>query len=270
LSFILFVSLDQGHKLGPHLILDRRYVTPIRDRGHAARLGSCPKINKLSGASTSDKYSGNISEHHSMEEPFLDVARHIKYWERCLKTALPNPYTSTDSSRMTLGFFILSALDLLGASATSISEKERKDIRDWVLKCQHPNGGFCGSTNHRYPDAYYVDIGHGRELMDPPNLPATFFAILNLSYVGDLRQVKKAECLSWLRSLQREDGSFGEFITKDRKIKGGKDMRYCMVAMSIRWMLRGDDDSNPQVEDIDVEKLVDYIRSAQVGFGQDA
>ena len=198
-----------------------------------------------------------------MEDSKLNTERHIKYWQRCLKTLLPTQYTTTDSTRMTLGFFILAALDLLGIGADTLPQKEQANIRDWILKCQHPNGGFCGSPNHRFPDSYYVDVGHGKEQMDPANLPATCFALLSLSYVGTFDQVKRVECLRWLRTLQREDGSFGELVTQDGKIQGGKDMRYCMVAMAIRWMLRGEEEDS-QVEDIDVEKLVGHLRDAQV------
>jgi geranylgeranyl transferase type-1 subunit beta len=199
-----------------------------------------------------------------MGESKLNIERHIQYWQRCLKTLLPTQYTSTDSSRMSLGFFILSALDLLGAGADTIPEKQRADIREWILKCQHPNGGFCGSPNHKYPDRFYVNVGHGRQQMDPANLPATYFAILSLRFVGNLEKVKRRECLRWLRMLQREDGSFGELITKEGKIEGGRDMRYCYVAMAVRWILRGDMDCQ-QVEDINVEKLVDHLRAGQVG-----
>jgi len=201
-----------------------------------------------------------------MGEPKLEIERHIKYWQRCLKTLLPTQYTSTDSSRMTLGFFILSALDLLGAGADTFPEKDRKNIREWVLKCQHPNGGFCGSPNHRFPDAYYVDVGLGKQQMDPANLPATFFAILSLSFVGNLDGVKRDECLKWLKTLQREDGSFGELITEEGIIEGGRDMRPCYLAVAVRWMLRGDAplSEEEKEEDFNIEKLVDHIRSGQV------
>lgn len=200
-----------------------------------------------------------------MEELKLDKALHARYWKRCLKSVLPTAYTSNDSSRMILGFFILSALDLLGEDAKLISEAERANIRDWVLKCQHPNGGFCGSTNHRYPDEYYVDVGHGKQLMDPANLPATFFAILSLSFVGRLDQMRRRDCLRWLKTLQRQDGSFGELITAQGSIQGGRDMRYCYIATAIRWMLRGDHVTEKDEEDdIDVEKLVDHLRNGQV------
>lgn len=206
----------------------------------------------------------------AVQEPSLDVVRHIKYWQRCLKSLLPTGYTSMDSSRMTLGFFILSALDLLGAGAETFSEEERSSIRDWILKCQHPNGGFCGSPNHKFPDAAYVDIGHGKQMMDPANLPATYFAIMGLSFVGSLNEIRRYDCLRWLKALQREDGSFGELITQDGVITGGTDMRTSYTATAIRWLLRGDDDPNEEEKDgdIDLDKLVKHIRSGQVYEGR--
>ena len=197
-----------------------------------------------------------------MAESGLDIELHARYWKRCLKSVLPTGYTSNDSSRMTLGFFTLCALDILGQHEKLLLEKERVDIRDWILSCQHPNGGFCGSTNHRFPDAHYVDVGHGKPLMDPANLPATFFAILSLTYVGDLTQVRRRDCLRWLKSLQRGDGSFGELVTADGTIKGGSDMRYCYVASIIRWVLGGD--QLRAEDDINVDKLVDHLRNGQV------
>ncbi|KAF4637117.1 hypothetical protein G7Y89_g955 [Cudoniella acicularis] len=201
-------------------------------------------------------------------EPHLDIPQHIKYWQRCLNSLLPTQYTSTDSSRMTLGFFILSALDLLGAGAETFPAQQRAEIRNWILKCQHPHGGFCGSPNHRYPDDFYTGGEDGEE-MDPANLPATYFAILSLSFVGGLEGVKREECLKWLKRLQRPDGSFGELVTKDGKIKGGYDMRYCYVLTSVRWMLRGDVELSEQEkeEDINVEALVNHLRSGQTYDG---
>ncbi|TEY70383.1 hypothetical protein BOTCAL_0105g00250 [Botryotinia calthae] len=202
-----------------------------------------------------------------MAEAKLEVAKHIKYWQRCLHSLLPTVYTSTDSSRLTLGFFILSALDLLNAGASTFPDSQRKAIRAWILKCQHPFGGFCGSTNHRFPDVYYADVGNGKRDIDPANLPATFFAILSLGFVGGLKDVKREECLRWLKRLQREDGSFGEFITEDGKIQGGTDMRYCYVATAIRWMLTGDAHEVRGEDDIDVEKLVGHLRAGQTYDG---
>lgn len=163
---------------------------------------------------------------------------------------------------MTLGFFILSALDLLSAGADTSPEYQKTEIRAWILKCQHPHGGFCGSPNHKYPDGFYKN----GEAMDPANLPATFFAILSLGFVGGLEGVKRRECLEWLRRLQRDDGSFGELVTPDGKVQGGQDMRHCYVASAVRWMLRGDVPAGEKLDgDINVEGLVGHLRNGQVG-----
>ncbi|TAQ90498.1 hypothetical protein B7494_g1197 [Chlorociboria aeruginascens] len=196
-----------------------------------------------------------------MEKPKLEVRRHVKYWQRCLKSLLPTQYTSTDSSRMTLALFILSALDLLGEGPDTFPTEERDRCLAWILKCQHPHGGFSGSTNHRYPDVFYED---GVDI-EPANLPATYFAIMSLGLVGGLDAVRRAECLRWLRRLQRPDGSFGEWVLKDGKIGGGMDMRYCYCAIAVRWVLGGD--GLGEGEDIDVDKLVDHIRSGQTYDG---
>jgi geranylgeranyl transferase type-1 subunit beta len=197
-----------------------------------------------------------------MEQSTLDVQKHIKYWQRCLKSLLPTDYTSGDSSRMMLAFLILGALDILGAGAEHFPEVERKGLRDWILSCQHPNGGFCGSPNHKYPLGFYSKTKD----VDPANLPATFFAIINLSFVGSLRDINRVGLLRWLKTLQREDGSFGELLEKDGKIGGGRDMRYCHFAAGVRWLLRGDlaGSEGNNFQDIDVDGLVKHIRAGEV------
>lgn len=196
----------------------------------------------------------------------FDTARHISYWQRCLKSLLPTDYTSTDSSRVLLGFFILSALDILGVGVDTLPPSDVRRLRSWILSCQHPNGGFCGSPNHKYPERYYDISGQWEIDPDPANLPATYFAILSLSFVGGLPHMDRIECLRWLKRLQREDGSFGEVLGESGKVEGGRDMRYCHFASGVRWMLRGDHKPNEWEphEDIDVDKLVKHIQSGEV------
>ncbi|KAI9744801.1 MAG: hypothetical protein M1818_001726 [Claussenomyces sp. TS43310] len=198
----------------------------------------------------------------------FDKQRHVKYWQRCLKSLLPTDYTGSDSSRMLLGFLILAALDLLDIGVDKLPALERKGYADWVLSCQHPHGGFCGSPNHKYPFRYY----NRRRDIDPAGLPATFFALINLGLVGKLDQVERVQCLKWLKRLQRDDGSFGELLQSNGKIGGGRDMRYSHFAAGVRWVLRGDlAASQGLCEDIDVGGLIRYIHNAQTydgGFGE--
>lgn len=193
------------------------------------------------------------------DAPILDKALHIKYWTRCLKSLLPTQYQSNDSSRLLLAFLNLAALDILGVGVSTFPVAQREDLKSWILNCQHPNGGFCGSPNHKFPVKYYK----GGRNVDPANLASTFFGILCLGFVGGLEEVNRQGTLAWLRTVQREDGSFGELCTADGRIAGGRDARYCHFAAGIRRILRGDllAGRDEKFEDIDVEGLARYISS---------
>lgn len=218
----------------------------------------------------------------------LDKERHLRYWQRCWKTFLPTQYTSHDSTRMTIAFFIVAAFDLLSPPSASgqdqhLTAADRAKIRTWVLSLQHPLGGFCGSASHALPDELCRGIS-GATLeantrnVGAANLAATFFALLLLALGADDTEdgrksafdgVNRQGTLRWLRRLQRPDGSFGEVLLDDGHIAGGRDMRYCHLAAMIRWCLRG----NCQVgdgawtEDIDVEALTRHIRQGQTYDG---
>ena len=183
--------------------------------------------------------------------------KHIKYWLRCLKTHLPTAYTSNDSQRVTLAFFILSALDLLDALHTHTTSDEREEYAGWILRCQHPDGGFRGFTGT------IVGEGNRHCEWDAANLAATYFALAALTVLGEgLEQVERRKCLEWMRRLQRENGSIGEGLGKDGTIEGAEDMRFAQLAAGVRWFLRrGEMES---VEAIDAESLVEWIESCVV------
>ncbi|EHK18164.1 uncharacterized protein TRIVIDRAFT_45023 [Trichoderma virens Gv29-8] len=199
------------------------------------------------------------------EEPKLDKARHVKYWQRCHNTFLPTPYTSNDSTRLIFAFFIISALDLLSVPLTA---QERAAARAWVLSLQHPDGGFCGSPTHA--------IEGDNASKGSANIAATFFALILLGLVAESEEeqrsafagVDRKALLLWLRKLQRSDGSFGQVLW-DGEPMGGRDMRHSYLASSIRFMLRGpvqEGDEN-WVEDIDTERMIEYIKSVQTYDG---
>lgn len=191
----------------------------------------------------------------------LDVKRQTKYLLRCLKTFLPGPYQSNDSNRMSLAFFILSGLDLLRALEPNTTTAERAAYVDWIYGNQHPHGGFRAfpGTNlgaHTTPD---------NACWDPANVPATYFALAALLVLGDdLARVRRTECLRWLNTLQREDGSFGE-TRVDEVVEGGQDSRFGYCAVGTRYILRGNTTGVVDgVEDIRVDDLVRCIRLAEV------
>ncbi|KAK7747700.1 geranylgeranyl transferase type-1 subunit beta [Diatrype stigma] len=242
-------------------------------------------------------------------DPPLDTARHIRYWQRCLRTLLPHHYTANDSTRLTIGYFVLAALDLLSSpssfsaeppanplAASLIPAQDRPGIRAWILSLQHPEGGFCGSPHHVLPAAYQTEWtaaattttkknsnGTSDKTHAPPppppthrdpenaNIAATYFALLALGVLADddgaraFARVDRLKTLRWLRRLQREDGSFGENVDRDGYVAGGRDMRPCYLAATIRWVLGGAE-AGPEV-DFDVGKLVTHIRRSQAFDG---
>lgn len=195
--------------------------------------------------------------------PTFNTERHVKYYLRCLKTFLPSAYTSNDSSRMLLAFLTLSGLDVLGVLQSKTTPEERQGYIDWLYHCQVPSGGFRG-----FPG---TDFGPGKrnkdnEAWDPANVPATFFALVNLLILGDdLSRVKRRECLEWLPKVQRADGSFGELVGPEGSVGGPRDLRYCCCAAGIRYVLRGRSETGLEgVPDIDVLGFISFIEACQV------
>ncbi|KAL1894277.1 geranylgeranyl transferase type-1 subunit beta [Ceratocystis pirilliformis] len=220
-------------------------------------------------------------------EPTIERDKHLAYWNRCYKSFLPTGYTASDSTRATFGCFILSALHLLAqpsetypSSSDFLTSEDRVRHYAWALALQHPAGGFAGSPNQLLPFSI-KQTATGEPQKGPPdsscaNLAATFFALTILALVAEedtaqyaFRDVNRVVTLSWLRRLQREDGSFGEVVNSEGQISGGRDMRYCYLAASVRWMLRGQHERGSEfwVEDINVEALVAHIRRAQTYDG---
>lgn len=194
----------------------------------------------------------------------LDIAKHIVYWKRCLKTYLPHYYIPNDSNRLSLAYFIISALDLLDALKSSTTPEEREGYAQWIYACQLPEGGFRGFPGSDFD----FQRTNENKTWDPANVPATYFALATLLILGDnLERVKRRECLEWLTKMQRPDGSFGETHINGN-IEGGMDMRFGYTAMGIRWILRGralgevDD-----VPDVLVDKLVQRIRQSNTYDG---
>lgn len=197
------------------------------------------------------------------DAPIFRKEKHISYWLRCLRSPLPQPYTSSDANRMTLAFFTVSALDLLGVLFTRTTKAERDEYIAWIYRCQHPDGGFRAFTG--------ADMAEYRSsasaVWDPANVPATYFALSSLCVLqDDLQRVDRRSCLSWLRRMQRPDGSFGQTLGENGDVLGGMDTRFGYCAMVIRWILRGGQEGVVEgVPDIDVATLAQCIRGSEVG-----
>ncbi|KAK8113763.1 prenyltransferase and squalene oxidase [Apiospora kogelbergensis] len=206
----------------------------------------------------------------------LQKARHVQYFQRCYTTVLPSIYTSMDSNRLLLGYFTLAGLDLLSSASSAspsaneasapptpqslIPASDRLQLRDWPDTVKR---GWDEAVS--YPAASDTENA---------SLPGTYFALLTLGLLANddassvataFRGVDRIGTLQWIKRLQRPDGSFGEVVNADGSISGGRDMRYCYMAATIRWALRGNEAGKDL--DIDVDGMVRHIRKSQAYDG---
>ncbi|KAH3660028.1 hypothetical protein OGAPHI_007233 [Ogataea philodendri] len=167
----------------------------------------------------------------------FDPSVHVKYFIRCLGL-LPSRYESEDSNRLALTYFCICALDLLNA-LNQLPEKET--IIDWIytqLVEESDHCGFRGSDIYRDCGSY-----------DVANLAATGFALQILVSLGDdLERLDKDKVSRFVDLCQRPNGSFSPIVGF-----GEDDLRYCMLAMMIKRLLR--------VDPTDSSKLIEYIHS---------
>jgi len=106
-------------------------------------------------------------------------------------------YYATEHLKMSGVYWGVMAMELLGAR----SRMDQARILEFVLACQHPNGGFGGN------------IGHD------PHLLYTLSAVQVLAIFDSLHLINKAAVTTYVLSLQLEDGSvlgdaYGEIDTR--------------------------------------------------------
>ncbi|EXJ95930.1 hypothetical protein A1O1_01055 [Capronia coronata CBS 617.96] len=194
----------------------------------------------------------------------LDRERHIKYWKRCSQL-LPEPYTSGEASRMSFGFFIVAALDLLGALEKVTTPDERQSWIEWIYTCQVPHtGGFRGFTGTMLGGMRSPQNWH----WDPANLPNTYFALATLVILGDdLQRVQRRQCIAWVRSLQRKNGSFGEFLGENNDVEGADDPRLCLCAVGTLKILQADE-QDLEIDETKLQQFIANCQSYEGGIGQ--
>ncbi|CAG8545295.1 942_t:CDS:2, partial [Funneliformis caledonium] len=172
----------------------------------------------------------------------FDRSKHITYLKRGL-TLLSRQYVSNDTNRMTLAFFCLSGLDLLGILEEEISKERRKTWIDWIYAQQIlPNEknpeinekicGFRGSPFSGLP----FDVNGSRESrlpFDAANLAMTYTALTSLLILGDdLSRVNRFSIINSLKYLQKDDGSFTHTYQGMES-----DMRFLYCAVVVSYIL---------------------------------
>lgn len=175
---------------------------------------------------------------------------------------LPAPYTETETNRMTLAFFCLGSLSLLGQLDTVLPEQDKKDWIEWIYAQQvlpdpdEPSRndyhcGFKGSSWAGHPfDPKAESTKY--DAYDAASIPNTYTALANLLLLGDdLSRVNTKAITTTLKKLQQEDGSFAPAYGSSET-----DIRFVFCACVISHIL--DDWSG-----VDVEKATEFIRRTQ-------
>jgi len=193
----------------------------------------------LQDTSSASSSGGGGGARVVQEEVTFQREKHVKFLLRSLNV-MPKEYSGQDTSRITLLYFVVAGLDVLG-ELHRIPDKQK--IIDFVNSCQilpdkdepekySHNFGFRGSPF--FGTKFNPKCVPTNLLMhDQPHIAMTYTALLVLRILGDdFSFVNKQAILKGLRSLQQQDGSFS-------CVPGGSesDMRFIYCACAISHML---------------------------------
>mmetsp|Transcript_3272 Transcript_3272/g.6692 ORF Transcript_3272/g.6692 Transcript_3272/m.6692 type:complete len:347 (-) Transcript_3272:91-1131(-) len=125
------------------------------------------------------------SEEKSPADKFcLDL--HRKYVVNLQENTKSFEYAVTEYLRMSGIYWGLTTMHLLSAG----EQMKNAEIVEWVMKCQHPSGGFGGSINH------------------DPHMLYTLSAVQILAVLNRMDLLDKDKIAKYVAGLQKADGSF--------------------------------------------------------------
>ncbi|XP_059666243.1 geranylgeranyl transferase type-1 subunit beta [Cornus florida] len=191
---------------------------------------------------------------------FFDRDRHIHFLEM-MYNLLPSDYQGQEINRLTLAYFAISGLDVLGA----LDRVDKEGIISWVLSFQaHPrneaelnNGQFYGFHGSR--SSQFQSSDNAVWIPNGSHLASTYCALAILKTIGyDLSLIDSESILKSMKNLQQPDGSFMPTHTGAET-----DLRFVYCASAICFML-------DNWSGMDTEKAKEYILNCQSydgGFG---
>ncbi|XP_074280664.1 geranylgeranyl transferase type-1 subunit beta isoform X1 [Silene latifolia] len=193
-------------------------------------------------------------------EQWFDKDRHIRFINMMYEF-LPTDYESQEINHLTLAYFTLSSLDILG----SLHRVDKGAVITWVLSFQTRQKdeaelshgqfyGFQGSRSSQYPavknESFRCNGSH---------LASTYCALCILKMLGDDFSLVNSESITrTMRNLQQPDGSFIPIHTGAES-----DLRFLYCAAAISCMLN-------DWSGVDKDKAKEYILNCQSydgGFG---
>ncbi|CAE7479585.1 PGGT1B [Symbiodinium sp. CCMP2592] len=178
----------------------------------------------------------------------FDCAKHVAYFKQHAKK-LPEPYKSMDTNRLTLLYFSVSGLDLLG----KLDELDREQTIEYIYSYQSPlpdHGGFYGCPRVDFQSA------ETDKCNNQPHIANTYVALVMLIILGDdLRRVKRSSIGHSLRKWQLDDGSFC-CVHCISSLDSESDIRFVYCAATICYIL-------DLWHAIDVEAMARFIYASQ-------
>ncbi|DBA02483.1 TPA: hypothetical protein N0F65_010955 [Lagenidium giganteum] len=165
----------------------------------------------------------------------FDLAVHLKYLVGLKNKKEDFESCMTEHMRISGMYWGVGAMALLGRE----EDMNPEEIIQWVLQCEHPDGGFGGN------------VGHDRHLL------YTVHALLILAMLGGLDRIQKDKTAEYVAQLQQPDGSFAG----DQWLEIDTKFTYC--ALSVLSMLK-------RLDLVDVPKAMEYVdrcRNFDGGYG---
>ncbi|KAK3693561.1 terpenoid cyclases/protein prenyltransferase alpha-alpha toroid [Podospora appendiculata] len=171
-----------------------------------------------------------MADHNVAEEPPLAISAHVQYIQRLDKRRDEYEYWLTEHLRLNGLYWGLTALHLLGHPEAI----PRADTIDFVLSCQHENGGFGAAPGH---DAHMLSTVSAVQIL----------ALLDAFDDLEKRGLGKAKVGEYIANLQNKTS--GTFAGDEW---GEQDTRFLYGAFNALSLLG-------LLELVDVDKAVDHI-----------
>ncbi|KTW31389.1 hypothetical protein T552_00034 [Pneumocystis carinii B80] len=189
----------------------------------------------------------------------LDINKQTEFHLRHLKM-LPHNYLFTDTSRMSICFFCISSLDLLGSLETSTTSLQRKSWIDWIYSCQVSNGFRDWPATESFQPSC-DNLVH---------IASTYFAICILLILkDDLKRLNRKNIIESIARLQNEDGSFHPCLVNDENIhyleKTDIRFTYCSIAT---FYILGCKNIDKYIQTEPLLKYIESCKSYDHGFSE--
>ena len=144
-------------------------------------------------------------------EQVLAKELHGKYFARCLN-ALPSSLATLDAIRLSIAFFAISGMDVLGK--LNLIDKSREEIIDWIYRFQITSPSFennneaCGFRGSLAAVSSLNPPGSPSEHpLDTSHVTMTYAALNTLLILGDdLSRVNKKAVTCGIKALQLPNG----------------------------------------------------------------